>query len=70
MYGPLFDESLSVCTTSEEWLQALRTHPGAIGLKGPEFVDAISLASVCTLDVTETPVCADAVDQGLIPPPG
>lgn len=71
VYGPLFDDSLEECRTVAEWTAGLRQFPGAIGLKGPEFVDGrIELGAVCTARVARTPVCSEAIKEELIPDPG
>lgn len=60
---PLIVATLTACTAVDEWLSALRTHPAALGLTGPEYVSDLDLQAACGAD-RETPVCAQAAAMG------
>lgn len=69
-YGPQLDESLTTCETVDQWIAGLKRYPEALGISGPEFVDAaIELRSVCTAEMATTPVCSEAIGNDLIPAP-
>lgn len=57
--GPYIAETLNVCETSEAWLEALREHPGAMGLTERAEIGQLDLEVAC-YDDAETPVCIDA----------
>lgn len=68
---PLIVATLSACQTSDEWLAALREHPGALGLTDGAVgtnreSDDLSLQVVCYANA-DTPVCQDAADAGRVP---
>lgn len=64
---PLIEATLSSCSTASEWLAALRLHPAAMGVAGPEYISEMDLQIVCSADgVAGTPVCADARAAGLL----
>lgn len=62
---PLIDATLSACSTAEEWVEALRLHPGAMGLSTAAVVSELHLQIVC-YDQAGTPVCVDAAARGLV----
>ena len=62
---PLLIETLSTCKSADEWLEALRGHPQAMGLRGEEYVGEVDVRAACAGHKQE-PVCVDAVDEGLI----
>lgn len=69
-YGPPLAESLTVCETVDQWITGLEEYPGALGITEARFIDpAVSLSASCGVDDFETPVCAEAVEDGLIPAP-
>lgn len=62
---PLIIATLSACSTATEWVEALRLHPGALGLAAAAVVDEARLESVC-YGAEATPVCTDAAARGLL----
>lgn len=62
---PLIEATLSSCSTAREWLAALRLHPAAMGVSGPEFISEMDLEIACAGDnVAAAPVCVDARNSG------
>lgn len=62
---PLIDATLSACATAREWLEALRLHPGAMGLSTAAVVSEFHLEIVCYRQEA-TPVCVDAAGKSLV----
>lgn len=62
---PLIADTLSACTTADEWLDGVRAYPGVMGLNERAEIGATELQSACFV-YEDTPVCKDAVEQGLI----
>ncbi len=59
------------CPTADEWLTALRAHPGAMGLNERAQIGALDVQVMCqTSDSArqETPMCQDAYAQGIAEP--
>lgn len=64
---PLIEATLSSCSTAREWLAALRLHPAAMGVTGPEFISEMDLEIACGAEnIAGTPVCVDARDTGIL----
>lgn len=65
--NPLIRTTLTSCRTSQQWLEALRRHPAAMGVAGPEHVGRVDLIAAC-LDPADhdAPVCADAIRRGVV----
>jgi hypothetical protein len=64
--NPLIVDTLSACSTADEWLAGLREHPGAMGLtERAEFSDE-RLRAPCYGNEA-TPVCRDAAEGGRLP---
>lgn len=57
--GPYLTETLNTCETSEAWLEALREHPGAMGLTERAEIGQLDLEIACN-ENADTPVCIDA----------
>lgn len=55
---PLIGATLDACKTAEEWLAALREHPGAMGLTERATIDEATLEVPCW-SFAETAVCRD-----------
>ena len=64
---PLIIETLTACQDADEWLEALREHPGALGRASRGDVDDSALYSAC-LDPADqdTPYCRVAAADGRI----
>ncbi len=60
-------ESLSACQTADEWLSALRVHPGAMGMADPTKIGSLDLQVACNKNMS-TPVCEDAAARDLLNP--
>lgn len=58
--------TLSTCDTAEEWMEQLKTYPGAIGVVDESAVNEDDFVLVCW-DHSDTPVCKDAVATGRMP---
>lgn len=58
--------SLDVCQSADEWMSALRSYPGAIGVRDATFIDDSSLNIVCGPEQNSTAVCSDASARGFI----
>jgi hypothetical protein len=62
---PLIIETLSACSSADEWLAALEERPGAMGLTERATIDDGSLEVACFADgAAGTPVCDDAEADG------
>jgi hypothetical protein len=53
---PILISSLTSCQTADQWLDALRRYPAAMGLNGPDAVGPIDLQAACGPH-PNTPVC-------------
>lgn len=56
------EESLSTCSTADEWLAGLKRYPGVVGLPKREEQDDTSLPLICYY-YQDTPVCEDYYSQ-------
>lgn len=66
---PLIKATLSACGSLDEWLTALRQHPAALALTGPEFVDGTEVQSSCGppgAPERTTHVCSEAEQRGIL----
>lgn len=62
---PLLRATVRACATSDEWLAALRAHPAAMALAGPEYVSKLDLQVICrTGEAAAAPMCVDAKAKG------
>jgi hypothetical protein len=55
---PLIAATLDACSTGDEWLNALREHPGAMGLTERATIDESS-AEIACYAYPDTAVCRD-----------
>lgn len=62
---PLIRQTLSACTSVDEWLAALRRHPGAMGLNERAEIGDIEVQSAC-YGHEHRPVCRDALERGIL----
>lgn len=62
--NPLITRTLSECTTVDEWLTALEHHPAAMGLTERAEIGDLDVQVACS-GHEQTPVCEDAVEQGV-----
>jgi hypothetical protein len=62
---PLIGDTLSACSSADEWLAALEEHPGAMGLTARAEIGNMDLEVVCWGN-EGTPVCQDAIDTDRI----
>jgi hypothetical protein len=62
--GPLITATLSTCPDADAWVDALSRYPGGMGLTSSADPYP-SLDTVCSGHL-DTPVCADAEQQGLL----
>lgn len=59
------DRTAHACGSVEEWADAARKYPDAMGVTDPSFIDpAIDLIGICR-DKSPSPVCLDARQLGL-----
>ncbi|WP_217181605.1 hypothetical protein [Streptomyces sp. AC495_CC817] len=56
--------TLSSCSTTDEWVQALKANPGAGALTSYSTADAEEFLSMACVKAPETPVCVDAAAAG------
>lgn len=65
---PLLTQTLYQCSTAEEWLEALRAHPGALGMTERAEIGNLDIQVMCyTLNAEQiaSPMCMDAYALGL-----
>ena len=63
---PKLTESLTVCSTAEEWLSGLRMYPGAMGLTDKADFGTLSIQTPCYY-YPKTLVCKDARAKRMLP---
>lgn len=62
---PLIIDTLSACSSADEWLAAPEEDPGAMGLTARATISDVSLDVACAADpAAGTPVCEDAEADG------
>lgn len=59
-------DTLSSCSTADDWVQALKTFPGAGSLTSYSTADAESLLGMACAKAAGAPVCVDASASGRI----
>jgi len=62
---PLISASLYGCSTADEWMTALETYPGILGMMSPYTPIVLDLQSVCFGENLDAPVCHDAASIGV-----
>lgn len=60
---PLLEDTLSACSTADEWLAALEQHPAAMAFTDDAEIDDTALQTPCHF-YPDTPVCEDAAAAG------
>lgn len=64
--NPLILATLTACETADIWLAVLADYPGVMGMQAGYTPAKIDLQAACR-NTKDTPVCADAFKQGLLP---
>lgn len=54
---PVLVRTLTSCGTAEQWLEALRRYPAAMGLNERAQIGEVDLDAACGAGNTDTPVC-------------
>ncbi|MCK5890501.1 MAG: hypothetical protein P1U38_01975 [Aeromicrobium sp.] len=61
---PLIAATLDACTTADEWLSAVKLHPGVMGLTPSAEIGRLELLSAC-FGYQQAAVCRDAASRGV-----